>query len=117
MGMFDTVYSDYKIFGKPLDTRMQTKSFENFLTQYYIDPVGQIFKVDYNSTFSIKVSEEPPFVTTIPTEQSGKVSPSDYTGKLRVWPDGTLSKDSLGLTATIDVVNGKIIQICSIFGE
>ncbi len=59
MGMFDTIYSAYPIFGCPYDHELQTKDLENLMLRFTINPDGQIYEIDTQGTWDmVPIPEE-----------------------------------------------------------
>jgi hypothetical protein len=97
--MFDYLRSSYNLGEHFTDTELHTKDIENCIggtmTQYWIDPSGQLFEVDYRNTYDIvdtirPVTYEPkrwfsPF-TCVPNGNHGKVSPLYLTKYIIVYP-------------------------------
>ena len=109
MGMFDYVRSDYKIFGDQRDHDLQTKSFDSLLETIYVDPAGQLHRVDYSGCIEYSVSDEPPFLLEKITGEHGRVIPMrDFTGVVRV---SATNEDNQYCSAAIEVRNGKILSI------
>jgi hypothetical protein len=54
MGMFDTVRSSYDLGPGYSNQELQTKDLECFMKDYWIDPVGRLFELDYSHTHDFK---------------------------------------------------------------
>ena len=80
MGMFDYVRCDYPT-GDDAFSRCQTKDIESMwggsLMNYYIDPSGWLWEVNYRSN-KIYVKTITDYVTIYPT---------DFEGPWEVWPE------------------------------
>ena len=50
MGMFDTVRSSYDLGPGFWMRDLQTKDLECLMCEYWIDPLGQLFEIDYTGT-------------------------------------------------------------------
>jgi len=50
MGMFDTVRSSYDLGPGYNNKELQTKDLDCCMNDYWIDPAGQLFEIDYSST-------------------------------------------------------------------
>lgn len=111
MGMFDYVRSDYKIFGDQRDRDLQTKSFNNVLETIYIDPTGQLYRIDYSKCIEYETSDLSPFLIEKKTGKKGRVIPlRDFSGIMKV---SALDKDNKYYSTAIEIKNGKILNIYS----
>lgn len=113
MGLFDTVYSHYKPLGEDfIGVPLQTKSLECGLSSFWINPAGELFKLDWADSMEmvdhVVPLNSPPFVLPfkwVPTGKHKKLTPVYYTGSVIVhpmeqcgvsarlydtWPEGTL---------------------------
>jgi len=50
MGMFDTVRSSYDLGPGYMNKELQTKDLDCCMNDYWIDPAGQLFEIDYSHT-------------------------------------------------------------------
>lgn len=95
MGMFDYVRSSYPLFSPEMDTRLQTKSLDCLMNQFWIDPAGRLWEIDYSETVDYEDHREPgdtPFQAlmkmnvAVPNGRHGKVKPARFTGTVKVYP-------------------------------
>lgn len=92
MGMFDTIRTSYDL-GPGFHNRdLQTKDLENLMEFYWIDPNGQLFKVEYSGTqaWEMRSLEESKsewdIFKIVPNGTHGKVSPCNLTKTIEVYP-------------------------------
>jgi hypothetical protein len=109
MGMFDTIRSSYPIGEHLTDVELQTKSLYNSMEDYYIDPAGQLFIVDYNGVSDWEPDDSKRFFPykRVPNGNHGKVTPVIFTGGVEVH---TASGDGRYET-TILFLKGKIVEV------
>ena len=50
MGMFDTLRSSYDLGPGFWDKELQTKDLGAFMSHYWIDPAGRLFRINYDGT-------------------------------------------------------------------
>ena len=91
MGMFDTLRSSYDL-GPGFHRDLQTKDLECCMCEYWIDPDGRLFEIDYSGTQDfINVPEEERsspfnFLKTISNGNHGKVRPVYLFKVVEVYP-------------------------------
>ena len=81
MGMFDTVRSSYDL-GPGYHKDLQTKDLECLMAEYWIDPNGNLFEVDYSHTQDFTDD----FTHYTWNGNHGKVRPCYITGRVEVYP-------------------------------
>jgi len=92
MGMFDTIRTSYNLGPGFYNKDLQTKDLDNLLEFYWIDPNGQLFKVEYSGTQawkpkSLEESESQwDIFKIVPNGTHGKVSPCNLTKTIEVCP-------------------------------
>lgn len=109
--MYDYVRSSYDLGEEFTNVELQTKDIEDYIggtmTNYWIDPVGRLWKSDYIGTHNFEIiDEEDPRYNSklkflnfewIPTGKHGKLSlyeitkyvevyPSNWKGEYKYWP-------------------------------
>lgn len=92
MGMFDTIYNNFDIGPGFTNRELQTKAFESFMGYFWLDPLGQLYEIDYTATHDF--IEEPdadskhPWLKYkwVPNGNRGKIKPVDYWGLAVVYP-------------------------------
>lgn len=101
MGMFDTVRSSYDLGPGWLNKDLQTKDLDCMMAEYWIDPVGRLFELDYTGTSDfVDVPEEKrtaPWNTfkIVPNGNHGKVKPVYLFKVIELYPakfDGHYAK-------------------------
>lgn len=91
MGMFDTIRSSYDL-GPGFRKELQTKDLDCLMYEYWIDPSGRLYEVNYDGTYDfVEVPEEKrkfkwQLFDKIYNGNHGKVSPFYYTGTIEVCP-------------------------------
>lgn len=90
--MFDTVRSSYDLGPGYLHKDLQTKDLECLMVEYWIDPAGRLFELDYSGTSDfVDVPEEErtaPWNTfePVPNGNHGKIRPVYVTKLVEVYP-------------------------------
>ena len=82
MGMFDTVRSSYDL-GPGYHKDLQTKDLECLMMEYWIDPNGNLFEIDYSHTQDFTDD----FTHYTANGNHGKVRPWRITKYIRVYPE------------------------------
>ena len=82
MGMFDTIRSSYDLGPGYLNRDLQTKSLDCMMKDYWIDPYGRLFDIDYSHTQSF-CKDKPGFK---PNGNHGKIRPFYFNGDIEVYP-------------------------------
>lgn len=91
MGMYDTIKSSYDL-GPGFNKELQTKDLNGFCEQYWIDPVGRLYHVDYSGTQDwVSVPEEKrknafDRFKTVPNGKRGRVTHLAITDTIEVYP-------------------------------
>jgi hypothetical protein len=90
MGMFDTIYNTFDIGPGYNNKELQTKAFESFMGYFWLDPLGQLYEIDYTSTHDFVEDENPKHplfkFTWVPNGTRGRIKPVDYWGTAIVYP-------------------------------
>jgi hypothetical protein len=92
MGMFDTVRSSYDLGPGFYRKDLQTKDLDCCMNEYWIDPSGRLFEVDYSGTHDfVDIPEEErvrPWnvFKTVPNGNRGKVKPVYLFKVIEVYP-------------------------------
>ena len=81
MGLFDTVRSSYDI-GPGYHRDLQTTDLVCLMSEYWIDPAGRLYEVDYS--FTQDFTDD--FTGYMPNGCHGKVRPIYHTGVVEVYP-------------------------------
>ena len=90
MGMFDTLRSSYDL-GPGFHRDLQTKDLECCMCEYWIDPSGKLFQIDYSGTHDWQLDDKAESIVgrikSVPNGNHGKVSPCAYLDRvIEVYP-------------------------------
>ena len=109
MGMFDHIRSSYPIGEHLTDKELQTKDLICCMEHYYIDPVGQLFVIDYNGVSDWEPDDSNSFwpYKRVPNGNHGKVTPVLKTGDVSV----SNSEGDDMYESTILFLRGKIVEV------
>jgi len=111
MGMFDTVRCDYEIAPGITGVECQTKDIMSdlggTLSEYYIDPAGKMWYIDYHGTYELEPRDNTIFrMKRVSTGQHGKVKPMfGFTSYLTIYPVGSSNH---WLKARLHIVGGQV---------
>lgn len=91
MGMYDTIYTSKDLGPGMWNRELQTKDLDCVMLEYWLDPSGQLFEIDYSGTqdFLMDPEEDTPLwkgVKWIPNGNHGKVRPVSVTKVIEVYP-------------------------------
>ena len=101
MGMMDFVRSSYDLGEQFTDTRLQTKDIEEgyggTMTDYWLDPAGYLYVIDYSHTADLKMYEpgDPEYneehawlnFEWVPNGKHGKIRLHPITKYIEVYPE------------------------------
>jgi len=101
MGMMDFVRSSYDLGEQFTDTRLQTKDIEEgyggTMTDYWLDPAGYLYVIDYSHTADLKMYEpgDPEYneehawlnFEWVPNGKRGKIRLHPITKYIEVYPE------------------------------
>ena len=116
MGMFDSLRSSYDL-GPGFSKELQTKDLDCLCEQYWIDPVGRLYKIDYNGTQDWeKVPEEErkhslDVYRTVSNGHRGRVYPYIITREIEVYPSKWDAYYSLYPRKKIKFIDGVLVEI------
>ena len=88
MGMFDTLRSSYDL-GPGFHRDLQTKDLECCMCEYWIDPDGRLFEIDYSGThdfLDVVKDKSVPVFKTVANGNHGKVRPVYLFKVIEVYP-------------------------------
>ena len=91
MGMFDTIRSSYDL-GPGFNKELQTKDLDCLCEEYWIDPIGRLYKVDYAGTQDWEKTPDEqrkgPFdvYRAVSNGRKGRVTPCIITETIEVYP-------------------------------
>jgi hypothetical protein len=92
MGMFDTIRCSYDLGPGYLNRELQTKDLDCCMTEYWLDPAGRLYEIDYTGTHDFyEVPEEERsapwnFFEQIPNGNHGKIKPVYLFKVIEVYP-------------------------------
>lgn len=90
MGMFDTIYCSCDIGTSFFNKELQTKDLECFLGTFWIDPIGQLFEIDYSGTYDFVKKENNDGLwfdfDKVRSGKNGRVRPYVITELVEVYP-------------------------------
>ena len=92
MGMFDTIRCSYDLGPGFWNRQLQTKDIECLMIEFWLDPAGRLFEIDYSGTQDfVDILEEEmtaPWNTfePVPNGNHGKVRPYYLTKTIKVYP-------------------------------
>lgn len=97
MGLFDYFRSSYDLGEAFTNVRCQSKDFESVFNDYWLDPKGYLWRVDYSGTQDFEVlSEDHPDYDAqhhwlnsfmVPNGKHGRVVPHYVTAYVEVYPE------------------------------
>ena len=92
MGMFDTIHCNYDLGPGFYNRDLQTKGLECLMVEFWLDPVGQLWEIDYTGTQDyIDVPEEERtapwnIFDIVPNGNHGRIKPYPITTTIEVYP-------------------------------
>ena len=112
MGLFDEVYSSYDLGENLTNAKLQTKDLACCMEDYWIDPKGQLFVVDYIGTHKWVVDPDTkrtfwPY-ESVPTGEHGRVKPFYHTGDVRLYR--AIGVDGFA-EITVTFLKGQIFEV------
>lgn len=117
MGMFDTVRSSYDLGPGYLNRNLQTKDLDCCMAEYWIDPAGRLFEIDYSHTHDfVDVPEEERsapwnIFEAVPNGKHGKITPVYLFRTIEVYPAEWGAHYSKWPSCTILFVDGIIREV------
>jgi hypothetical protein len=82
MGLFDTVRSSYDLGPGLWNKDLQTKDLVCLMCEYWIDPAGRLFEIDYSGTQDYTAD----FTHYYANGNHGRVSPVEITKTIECYP-------------------------------
>jgi hypothetical protein len=82
MGLYDTVRSSFDLGPGYNRKDLQTKDLECMMYDYWIDPTGKLYEVDYSHTQDFNQD----FTSYVANGNHGKVKPIYWNGVVEVFP-------------------------------
>lgn len=92
MGMFDTIRCNYDLGTSFWNRTLQTKDLECLMIEYWLDPAGRLFEIDYSGTQDfVDLSDDEmdaPWnkFKWVPNGSHGIITPVYITKSIRVYP-------------------------------
>lgn len=83
MGMFDTIRCSYDLGAGFYRRDLQTKDFHGLLGEYWLDPAGRLYRIDYSGTYDFVDDST---IKTVKNGNHGKVTPYYVTSDVTVYP-------------------------------
>lgn len=114
MGMFDTIYCSYDLGPGFHRKSLQTKGLECLMVEYWLDPAGYLYEIDYSGTQDyVNVPEEErsaPWNSfkIVPNGNHGKIRAIDVTATIEVYPSVWDCHYSAFPRQTITFIRGKL---------
>lgn len=95
MGMFDRIHCSYDLGSGFHNRTLQTKDMECMMGEYWLDPAGNLWDIDYTGTHDfIEIPEDEidknfPWNSfkSVPNGNHGRVKPYCFTGTIEVYPE------------------------------
>ena len=57
MGIYDIIYSQFDLGPGMWNRELRTQDLDGFMSQYYIDPKGKLWSIDYSGTYAFEDAE------------------------------------------------------------
>lgn len=121
MGMFDTVRSSYDLGPGFYMRDLQTKDLECLMCEYWIDPIGQLFEIDYTGTQDfLELGEDHPEydherqylnVRWVCNGRRGKVRPLNICKMVEMYPAKWDCKYAAYPSIFVSFWNGKVRMV------
>ena len=83
MGIYDIIYSQFDLGPGFWNRELRTQDLEGFMSQYYIDPKGKLWNIDYSGTY---VFEDADCIKVAKSTNHGKVVPYLLSKQLELYP-------------------------------
>ena len=108
MGMFDEIRSSYQ----GLLGSFETEDLDNYMVQFYLDPAGVLWRVDYTGTHDIIIGDK---IDSVPNGNKGRVYPTYITKTITVSsdscsPDGLVERYDYRLSFIEGVLESVLIK-------
>jgi len=116
MGMFDTVRSSYPLIDPEADLELQTKDLDCLMNQFWISPVGQLYRVEFCSAYdAVEISEElrqSPWqmIQWLRNGKHGSVTPDYRSALIRLYP-GRVMADQQWREVKVYLRHGNVVEI------
>ena len=111
MGMFDTIRSSYDLGPGFYNRQLQTKDLDCCMCNFWLDPAGRLFEIDYSGTVDYTMHHDDAFgVELTPNGNHGRVSPAWITKYIEVYPAKWDCKYAPFPRQKLHIVNGQLIS-------
>ena len=112
MGMFDRIHCTCDLGPGFWNRTLQTKDIECMLADFWLDPAGRLFIIDYTGTQDFVDTSEVPGnwdgFRVVKNGNHGKISPYDFTGNIEVYPEKWDCQYAAFPRQTITFVKGQL---------
>lgn len=86
MGMFDTVRCSYDLGPGFWNKELQTKDLDCLMAEYWLDPIGRLWEIDYSGTYDFQMGDDFNIPRTVPNGNHGRIRPTNITELVEVYP-------------------------------
>ena len=107
-GMYDTILCHYDIGAGFWKKALQTKDLDGWMNTFFLDPIGQLFEVDYSDTQDFSTTDPKGY---IPNGLRGRVRPYYATKEIEVYPSKWDAHYAPFPRMNITFLHGKLIKI------
>lgn len=83
MGYYDTIFSSYDLGPGFWNRTLKTDNLDNIFSEYWIDPKGRLWSIDYTGTYDF---EDNGNFKVVKSTNNGRVVPFDLTKQIEVYP-------------------------------
>ena len=113
MGMFDTIRCNYDLGPGFWNKELQTKDLQCACCQYWLDPSGRLWEIDYSGTqdfVDVPIDDNHPWLSfkTVGNGNHGKVRPLYVTKSIEVYPSEWTAYYAPYPRQTITFVEGQL---------
>lgn len=91
MGMYDRIHCQYDAGVGFYNRTLQTKDLYSAMDEYWIDPSGKLYHIDYSGTQDWEPNDKWGF-TPVSNGNRGKIKPILHCGSILVYPENWDSK-------------------------
>ena len=83
VGIYDTIFSTFDLGPGFWNRELRTQDLDGYLANYWIDPKGFLWSIDYSGTYSFEDSKT---ITVVKNTNHGKISPFYLNKQLELYP-------------------------------
>ena len=84
--MYDTIYCSYDLGPGFHNRELQTKDLDCLLSEYWLDPAGKLWEIDYSNTADFREVSDWATSPWVPNGNHGKVRPVNIYCTIEVYP-------------------------------